>query len=190
MDRRIVDDTEGCRMCLVVDLPISLLNNSSEILVSIQFKSWSFCTTEGRSQGAENGEREGEEGSQGLDQVGRGRSEGLVEGMENTLPDALEGPQTPKGLDVLSCETESALATVGRDRCSNPHVHSAAPPTLMHVVQGCLASHFWRGEVNSRFSGSDSEYNATCYTVFSRLIARERERDSHQCYAPRLKDRL
>ena len=66
---------------------------------------------------------------------------------KNPIADGLEGSaRMLRGRGALFRETERALAR--RDRCRGSYVHPTLLSPSTHVVQGCLPSHFWWGDVS------------------------------------------
>lgn len=157
MDGRIVKkDTVGRG----VHPAVSWSSRTSEIsgegagIISLRIRgesSHGSCTVgvKDRSQGVGGGERE-ETDSLELDKVSRGgHNGGLVGGSRDPLVDFLESEVWLRGgADVLPRETEDFLALGCRH---SSYAHPTLLPPFTHVVQGCLASHFWWDELSLRF---------------------------------------
>ena len=93
----------------------------------------STVDVEGCSQGGRDGEM-GDADPLELDQARRRTSDSVPVG----------GPKN------VSADVWKVL--VGRGRCRSSYAHSVPPSLFTQVVQGCLASHFWWGEMSPRVS--------------------------------------
>ena len=111
--------------------------------------------------------------------------DGGVGGSENESP--MTGGLRDKvrifwGADVPSRNTSRAVMLIRGDRCRGSYVHLVLSPPVMHVVQGCLPSHFWRSEVSLR--PPELTLKAWPLTLFLRLTAGERKVSASVSHAP------